>query len=296
MVAKDRLVFGREVHHPDATLFRRLMHKAQAEGRTGFTFDFTATTFAAPVAMAQLVVQAEACRRAGMHFDVIDPQDRPTRSIFEHSNWAHHLSPINYEANERQPEGWLPVIRYQTDEELLDLVNRTCEVVLREADVRRSALHGLEWALNEIADNVFQHADAPEGGLVAVTVAARRRKVQFVVADAGNGIPATIRTGHPGLKSDLSAVRHALKQGVTRDRAIGPATGWLGHSASRQRQAARSSSIQAGRWFVQAPPIRSRRGSSPVRLMLWTAPSSTLRSPSTATLISKVRCSKTASG
>jgi hypothetical protein len=57
-----------------------------------------------------------------------------------------------------------------------------------------SALHGLEWPLNEIADNVLQHAEAPEGGLAAVTVAAKRRRAQFVVADAGRGIPATMCT------------------------------------------------------------------------------------------------------
>lgn len=224
----DRLIFGRQIHHPDATAFRRLMHQAQDQGQTGFTFDFHRTEFAAPVAMAQLVVQAEACRQAGMHFDVIEPEDRRTRRVFEHSNWAHHLSPVNYAPNGREPGRWLPVVRYRTDEELLHLVNHTCEVVLREADVRRPALHGLEWALNEIADNVFQHAEAPNGGLVAVTVAAKRRKVQVVVADAGKGIPATIRTGHPHLTTDLRAVRQSLKQGITRSRKVGAGNGLAG--------------------------------------------------------------------
>ena len=228
LVGNDRLVFGSGVHHSDATRFRRMMHRAQEAGRTGFTFDFSATKFAAPVAMAQLVVQAESCRRAGMHFDVIDPRDRITRRIFEHSNWAHHLSPINYAPNQQQPDSWLPVVRYRDDEELLGLVNHTCAVVLREAHVRRSALHGLEWALNEMADNVFQHAAAPDGGLVALTVAARRRRVQFVVADAGRGIPSSMRTGHPNLRSDLKAVRHAIRQGVTRSRKIGAGNGLAG--------------------------------------------------------------------
>ncbi|MBS1846217.1 MAG: DUF4325 domain-containing protein [Actinobacteria bacterium] len=224
----DRLVFGEQVLHPDATLFRRLMYEAKRERKGGFTFDFKRTQFVAPVAMAQLVVQADACRQSGMHFDVIGPANPKTRGVFEHSNWAHHLSPVNYEPNDRQPLGWLPVARYRTDEELLGLVNRTCEVVLRETDVRRSALHGLEWALNEIADNVFQHADASEGGLVAVTVPKGRRRVQFVVADAGSGIPTTIRTGHPKLLTDLSAIRHALQQGVTRDRSVGAGNGLAG--------------------------------------------------------------------
>jgi anti-sigma regulatory factor (Ser/Thr protein kinase) len=228
LAGTDRLVFGQQVLHQDATLFRRLMYEAKRERKRGFTFDFKRTQFAAPVAMAQLVIQADACRQRGMHFDVIGPVNPKTRGVFEHSNWAHHLSPVNYEPNDRQSLGWLPVARYRTDEQLLGLVNRTCEVVLRETDVRRSALHGLEWALNEIADNVFQHADASDGGLVAVTVPKGRRRVQFVVADAGSGIPTTIRTGHPGLSTDLSAVRHALQQGVTRDRSVGAGNGLAG--------------------------------------------------------------------
>ncbi|MBS1882337.1 MAG: DUF4325 domain-containing protein [Actinobacteria bacterium] len=227
LAGTDRLVFGEEVLDQDAAVFRRLMYDAKRARKRGFTFDFKKTQFAAPVAMAQLVVQADACRQRGMHFDVIGPVNPKTRGIFKHSNWAHHLSPVNFEPNDRQPAGWLPVARYRTDEQLLGLVNHTCEVVLREADVRRSALHGLEWALNEIADNVFQHADASEGGFVAVTVI-KRRRVQFVVADAGRGIPTTIRTGHPGLSTDLSAVRLALQQGVTRDRSVGAGNGLAG--------------------------------------------------------------------
>jgi anti-sigma regulatory factor (Ser/Thr protein kinase) len=224
----DRLVFGDQVQLADATQFRRLVHRAQREGERGFTFEFGKTTYASPLAMAQLVVQTEGCRRAGMHFDVIPPTDKKLRRIFQHSNWAHHLSPVNYAPVDRIPEGWLPVARYRTSDELVQLVNHTCEVMLREANVERRALHGLEWALNEIADNVFQHAEAPDGGLLAVTVAGRRRRVQFVVADSGRGIPASIRTGHAGLDTDVKALRHAIRQGVTRDRRIGAGNGLAG--------------------------------------------------------------------
>lgn len=221
-------MFGLELHHRDATRFRRLMHRAQEKRQTGFTFDFSETKFAAPVAMAQLVVQAEACRRAGMHFDVIEPLNRETRSIFRAANWAHHLSPVNYEPNRKFPKDWLPVVRYATDTDLRRLVDATCSVLLRRARIRRQALHGLEWAPNEMADNVFQHAESAHGGLAAVTVAAQRRRVQFVVADAGRGIPATMRTGHSGLGSDLTAVKYALRQGITRSRKIGAGNGLAG--------------------------------------------------------------------
>ncbi|MGI9021555.1 MAG: STAS-like domain-containing protein [Solirubrobacterales bacterium] len=224
----DRLYFGSSVALSDAVACRRATRAGSRRGQTGFTFDFSRTTYASHLAMAQLVVHAEACRRRDMHFDVIDPKDRTMRRIFENSNWAHHLSPVNYEPREDIPATWLPVMRYTTDEELLRLVDGTLWVVLGQATIKRSALHGLEWALNEMADNVFQHADSPHGGLIAVMVAAKRSRIQFVVADSGRGIPDSIRTGHEDLDTDPKALRHAMKQGVTRDRSVGAGNGLAG--------------------------------------------------------------------
>lgn len=84
-----------------------------------------------------------------------------------------------------------------------------------------------------------------------MTVPKGRRRVQFVVADAGGGIPTTIRTGHPGLSTDLSAVRHALQQGVTRDRSVGAGNGLAG--ALRIATAAGGSfTVHSGRALMHA--------------------------------------------
>jgi hypothetical protein len=125
------------------------------------------------------------------------------------------------------------------------------EVVVRGGKVRREALKGLDWAMNEIADNVLVHANAPAGGLVAVTRQAKRRRVQFVVADAGDGIPATMRTGHPRLRNELQAVRQAIKQGVTRDKRVGAGNGLAG--ALRIATAAGGKfSVHSGRASISA--------------------------------------------
>jgi anti-sigma regulatory factor (Ser/Thr protein kinase) len=233
------------------------MHEAQQRRETGFTLDFSETAFAAPVAMAQLVVETEALREHGMHFDVIAPKEPGVRAVFEHSNWAHHLNPVNYEPSVRAPDLWLPVRRYQDENELFSLVNHTLEVVLRTTKIRREALHGLEWALNEMADNVLVHAEAPAGGLVAVTRAPKRRRVQFAVADAGKGIPETMRSAYPRLTSDLGAVRESLKQGVTRNRAIGAGNGLAG--ALRIATAVGGSFlVHSGRALIQFSSGRGR--------------------------------------
>jgi hypothetical protein len=52
--------------------------------------------------------------------------------------------------------------------------------------------------------------------------------VQFVVADAGIGIPASLRSGHPEIASDTEALDRAIREGVTRDASIGQGNGMFG--------------------------------------------------------------------
>jgi anti-sigma regulatory factor (Ser/Thr protein kinase) len=52
----------------------------------------------------------------------------------------------------------------------------------------RTQLKALEWALNEITDNVLNHAESPIGGLVQIQSFPSRSRVTFYVADAGLGI------------------------------------------------------------------------------------------------------------
>jgi hypothetical protein len=52
--------------------------------------------------------------------------------------------------------------------------------------------------------------------------------VEYIVADAGLGIPATLRQTHPDLTSDADALNQAIREGVTRDKAIGQGNGLFG--------------------------------------------------------------------
>jgi hypothetical protein len=76
----------------------------------------------------------------------------------------------------------------------------------------------LSGRLNEITDNVLVHAQSPIGGLVQVSTFKRTTKrIEYIVVDAGIGIPKTLRQSHPEL-SDAAALENAIKQGVTRDK------------------------------------------------------------------------------
>ena len=54
------------------------------------------------------------------------------------------------------------------------------------------------------------------------------KSVQFVVADAGEGIPKTLKDGRPDITSDTDALDNAIREGVTRNKNIGQGNGLFG--------------------------------------------------------------------
>jgi len=81
----------------------------------------------------------------------------------------------------------------------------------------RKQLKALEWALNEITDNVLNHAESAIGGIVQIQSFPSKNRVSFFVADAGLGIANTLRRAIPTLTSDADALDRAIWEGVTRN-------------------------------------------------------------------------------
>lgn len=73
-------------------------------------------------------------------------------------------------------------------------------------ELERTDFAAFEWAVNELTDNVLVHSESTVGGLVQVSTFVKfSKRVQFVVADAGIGIPTSLRSGHPEINSDTEA-------------------------------------------------------------------------------------------
>lgn len=158
-----------------------------------------------------MVVRYRESQRIG--FDLIEPQDEVLRRLFLNANWAHHIDPEKHAPN-TYPHGHVPALRFHGDgtngqEAILE---RVLELILGTLDTTRDTLKAVEWSLGEIMDNVPLHAGSPVGGFVQATAYSSSNAVEFVVADAGIGIPASM-----GREDDLAALRDAITEGVTRD-------------------------------------------------------------------------------
>jgi anti-sigma regulatory factor (Ser/Thr protein kinase) len=92
----------------------------------------------------------------------------------------------------------------------------------------RNEIRYIEWALNEISDNVINHAESEMGGFLQVVNYRQRKQIEVSVCDGGLGIPATLRRTRPECRTDVEALDAAIREGVTRDPQIGQGNGLYG--------------------------------------------------------------------
>ncbi len=124
-------------------------------------------------------------------------------------------------AGARDRAGVFPLSRYDLDDggserPVWDQWAKHAENAAVGAGLAKGLTAGLMGALGELMDNVFEHSDRPETGLVAY--AASEGAFEFVVADAGRGVLASLRENPDfgGLSDCGVALRVAASDGASR--------------------------------------------------------------------------------
>jgi anti-sigma regulatory factor (Ser/Thr protein kinase)/anti-anti-sigma regulatory factor len=95
--------------------------------------------------------------------------------------------------------------------------------VLRTAKLGRPQMAALEWAVNEITDNVINHSQSTVGGFAIFHKVRNTNIIEITVADSGIGIARSL-----GMKDEAEAVSRAVQEGVTRDKNSNQGNGLFG--------------------------------------------------------------------
>jgi hypothetical protein len=200
------------------------------QGYSDLTLDFSDVTHhISPKFMLPLATTARGYRRDRVDFDIVMPNTKTVANLLMNTNWAHLISPEKYDARDILNRNHLSAIQYLNAKEHFAAIDRSLDVILRNSEgLDRNRLKALEWSLNEITDNVLNHADSPVGGIVQVVTLVPKRLVEFYVCDGGIGIPNSLRQGRPQLSDDVSAVRAAIEEGVTRNESTNQGNGLYG--------------------------------------------------------------------
>lgn len=203
-------------------------------GYKDFVLDFAACERAYLWGMLPLLADVERLRREHASVEVVLPKEANCRRLFLKTNWAHYLDPDHHEKVHADLvyTGYgrhVPAHRFTDGTTQRALVDASLDVLIKNLRLDRRSLHALWWSLNEITDNVLNHAESLDGGLVQVnTFAEEGPRVVIGVADSGQGVLASLRQGHSHLRTDEEALREAMKPGTTRDSQVGQGNGVWG--------------------------------------------------------------------
>ncbi len=203
-------------------------HQISTAGFTAALISFAACEKAYPGAMAGIVCAVDRLRDAGCDITIELPEHAYCKRLFSNTNWAHFLDPRRHPQTDVFHDRHVSLKRFADIGMQQKAVDETIDVVMRSMELPRDVIAGLEWSLNEITDNVLNHARSPTGGLVQATTFTKNRQVQFVVADPGDGILSAMRSAFPEIARDVDAIGEAVKAGVTSRPEAGQGNGLAG--------------------------------------------------------------------
>jgi anti-sigma regulatory factor (Ser/Thr protein kinase) len=198
-------------------------------GYQDVVLDFSGAKRIWPEFMVPFVTTCRSYRQENVDFQVIGPNDAQAARLLSNTNWAQIIQPEKFVSKSEYNRNHLSARQYFTPDEHHEAVDASLELILHKArGIDHGRLKALEWALNEICDNVLNHAHSAIGGIMQVVTFPARERVEFFVADAGITIPRSLRQSKPELGGDSEALRAAVEEGVTRDRVTNQGNGLYG--------------------------------------------------------------------
>lgn len=176
-----------------------------------------------PNIIAALAATIELLRHQGKKVSV--------KNEIEELSATHFDSPLSAnESNDKvlpNPAGI--VWRYSDSAQVERLLTHTIDYLSRNLECEAGILPAIEWSLNEILDNVFQHSTVGHGYFM-FQLQSDKRRLSYCVSDHGRGIYQSFRGSRYKPASPADAITLAIQQGVTRDNEIGMGNGLWGSS------------------------------------------------------------------
>jgi len=140
------------------------------------------------------------------------------------------LLQFRYRENfERHVEGgrFIPLHTVENTNDCVKVINRIGDLVLHHFDNAREFFPAMEWAVNEVVDNITIHAQTPVPGVACGQFFPEKGRVEIGICDMGRGIKASL-TERYELWSHGDAITKALERGVTRNPEVGQGNGLAG--------------------------------------------------------------------
>lgn len=198
----------------------------QVAGPARVLVDLGGVRFAHPSGMAPIVATIRHLNAHGWDFDVGLPENEFLEDYFYKAGW---VSGITGDAGAGAVPGstFIPLTEYASADELNPVLTDALRHFTHNSVYETGVLEGIEWALNEVADNVLIHAGGVPGWL-QLAEQPKKGLIEIVVVDCGQGICSSLHQRFPDLADDREAIQKAVEKGVTRDPEVGQGNGLAG--------------------------------------------------------------------
>ncbi len=197
------------------------------DGNRRIELEVPAKCFMPVSGMALLTAWGLQQRAKGVELDITG--DVGTRAYLSRMDVFEVLGVSFTEKFDRLPEAgrFIPVKLIEDYDGCSAAVNAVCDLVIHQFDDARQFLPALEWAVNEITDNILIHSESATPGVVCAQFYPQRKRLEVGICDMGRGLRASLGEAMT-LDSDEEAIHQATKRGVTRDSTVGQGNGLAG--------------------------------------------------------------------
>ena len=227
---ENLIVFPSEVRLRDVRAVEsQISHLVEFRGYLAIELDFSRCMVIFAECMVPLVCFCLSHAEESIKFTIKLPMYDKLRRLFINCGWANLLAPRQFKECGIEISDNIPVIRFIDHTKQDAIVNQCVDRLLKQIEhLKREDLRAVEWTVNEICDNVMNHSKSRIGGLFQLNICRIAREVEFMVADAGIGIPDSLRSIKNHEWTDEIALEQCIKQGVTRDPNFGQGNGLYG--------------------------------------------------------------------
>ena len=211
------------------------LHNLKKSGYSSVSVDFSSVKSCFAGSVIPFIFKCRQSRADGLEVALVPPRDIDLANLFVNSNWLNTFDPDTFPHSTAAYQRHIPALVFKDGESHFRAVDAVVHRLLGIFPrLHRDHFAALEWAINEITDNVLNHANSSIGGVVQLTTKTKSSIIEIVVCDAGLGIPKTLKDSNPSILSDLTALDMSIQEGVTRNSDTNMGNGLFGsYSLSR---------------------------------------------------------------
>jgi hypothetical protein len=169
-------------------LLAAMHNTAASRGYSDFTLNFHSCSRVFAPEMLMISARCLLYWKQGIDIRLTLPDDRAMNRLFRSTNWgAHLIDHRTYEPSRYRGYTHAPALRFSDAREQHKAVDNILDILLAAiSHFRRDDIRYIEWVVNELADNVINHANSEIGGIVQVTNLRHREQIEeYSVCDTG---------------------------------------------------------------------------------------------------------------